>query len=165
VRPNPPMYCEGCGERIPNRKDRKTPFCRRCVINRRCAECGQVMAPDKEHRCASVDLRGDRFCNVCGVKLRNEGYERQKRTCPRCMKMRWRDKERTWRAEAKRSFGGKCSACGYARCQAALHFHHVNGRLPESKRGSVRIQEVRAHPERFALLCANCHIELHNPGE
>ncbi len=47
---------------------------------------------------------------------------------------------------------------------AALHFHHVDGREAEgefSKPGSVKLAEVERYPERFELLCANCHIELH----
>lgn len=57
-------------------------------------------------------------------------------------------------------FGSACQECGYARCIGALQFHHVDG-VRESKSGRVDAREVRAYPERFRLLCANCHFEAH----
>jgi hypothetical protein len=30
-----------------------------------------------------------------------------------------------------------------------------------SKKGTTSMRELAAHPERFELLCANCHIEHH----
>jgi hypothetical protein len=65
-------------------------------------------------------------------------------------------------------FGGKCQRCGYDRCLRALQFHHVDSSekdiwsTNESKRGRVSHAEVEAHPERFLLLCANCHFEEHD---
>jgi predicted HNH restriction endonuclease len=115
-----------------------------------------------QHQCASVDLKGDRFCTTCGGKLKLEGFERYTKRCSRCLKTAWREKERALRAALRTMFGGGCQTCGYDRCQAALHFHHRDGR-PEGERGRrVRLQEVQAYPERFTLLCANCHIELHD---
>lgn len=61
---------------------------------------------------------------------------------------------------ATESFGGKCQRCGYSKCQRALQFHHTNGR--EGKGGRVDIREVEEFPERFEMLCANCHIEEHD---
>lgn len=60
-------------------------------------------------------------------------------------------------------FGGACQQCGYTRCRRALHFHHVVAR--QGKSGKVDLQEVASHPERFALLCANCHIEEHDRAD
>lgn len=62
-------------------------------------------------------------------------------------------------------WGGACQRCGYNKCQRALQFHHKDSseKAKWSKdRGNVSIDEVRAHPERFELLCANCHFELHD---
>lgn len=59
--------------------------------------------------------------------------------------------------------GGKCGRCNYNRSIHALHFHHVDSTEKRSwrKDGKVSIAEVRTHPERFELLCANCHAEEH----
>lgn len=62
------------------------------------------------------------------------------------------------------TFGGKCRRCGYSRCRRALHFHHTDASEKKdwsNGRGGVSLQEVQAHPERFEMLCANCHVERH----
>lgn len=67
------------------------------------------------------------------------------------------------RQEMKMQFGGKCQFCGYSRCQRALQFHHVDPaeKYLWSDTGGASLKEVEAHPERFKLLCSNCHIEAH----
>lgn len=60
------------------------------------------------------------------------------------------------------SFGGACQRCGYSRCLRALHFHHTDASEKydwPGTRGHASLDEVGAHPERFLLLCANCHAE------
>lgn len=69
------------------------------------------------------------------------------------------------KAGAIERFGCACQRCGYDRCIRALHFHHID---PSHKkdwsngRGNAAIAEIEAHPDRFILLCANCHIEEHD---
>lgn len=60
-----------------------------------------------------------------------------------------------------RQWGGKCQECGYNRCLRALHFHHVDAseKYQFSKTGGASLDEVEQHPDRFRLMCANCHIE------
>lgn len=62
-------------------------------------------------------------------------------------------------------FDHKCRICGYDRCDDALHFHHID-RSEKSRYSSGKTYaaqgEVRNHPERFELLCANCHAETHH---
>jgi hypothetical protein len=60
--------------------------------------------------------------------------------------------------------GGECVLCGYSRCLAALHFHHVD---PKSKafglahRGiTLSLERVREEARKCVLLCANCHAEV-----
>ena len=61
--------------------------------------------------------------------------------------------------------GGKCQICGYDKCQQALEFHHID---PNTK--AFGIQEncnrswetVKAEIKKCALLCANCHREVHS---
>lgn len=126
-----------------------------------CSDCGRFTKPSG-HECASIDARGPRYCIDCNKLLSNTGYERWQNRCGQCTKTKWRAKERTERAAIKEQFGGACGRCGYNRCQAALHFHHINGREGEfKKRGSVNLRELKKHPERFELVCANCHTEIH----
>lgn len=68
------------------------------------------------------------------------------------------------RRELVASFGGQCSRCGYSRCVRALQFHHEDAsekKLWSGKHGRASVAEISAHPDRFRLLCANCHIEEH----
>ena len=67
------------------------------------------------------------------------------------------------RTVALLAFGSVCQKCGYFKCLAALHFHHID---PSEKKEWLHsyyrsLLEVEAHPERFLLLCANCHAETH----
>jgi transposase len=60
--------------------------------------------------------------------------------------------------------GGACQICGYARCIAALEFHHqdpTEKRFGLSYRGVTRsLVEARAEARKCLLLCANCHAEI-----
>jgi hypothetical protein len=160
----PLMPCTGCGASIADRPDRKTTMCRACTLAIRCQACGLMLAsPHAEHRCLSVDLKPERRCCDCESPLSYQGYERWKQRCPHCEKIRWRRKERQQRRDMLQRFGGCCARCGYARCTAALHFHHKvsHEKYAWTKKGGTSIRELVAHPERFELLCANCHVEHH----
>jgi transposase len=60
--------------------------------------------------------------------------------------------------------GGACQLCGYARCIAALEFHHREPREKSfalSHRGVARsLARARAEAAKCVLLCANCHAEV-----
>lgn len=75
-----------------------------------------------------------------------------------------RAKRITLRHQLVQQFGGACQQCGYARCLRALQFHHVDTseKSQWSPNGRVSNAEIAAHPERFRLLCANCHFERHD---
>jgi transposase-like protein len=60
--------------------------------------------------------------------------------------------------------GGRCVLCGYDRCVASLHFHHVD---PETKSFALGVAGVtrsleaaRAEARKCVVLCANCHGEV-----
>ena len=61
--------------------------------------------------------------------------------------------------------GGKCWICGYKKYTGALEFHHFNE--AEKKFGlSVRDltknwEDIQKEIHKCALLCANCHREVH----
>jgi len=66
---------------------------------------------------------------------------------------------RRGRNELRARWGGACQICGYSRCLSALQFHHVD-RTHKEGRGGAKIGEIKRHPERFILVCSNCHHEL-----
>lgn len=61
--------------------------------------------------------------------------------------------------------GGKCKICGYDRCVAAMHFHHLDSSKKNfniSQYGYSRSWEkVRPEIDKCILVCANCHSEIH----
>ncbi|MEI7999365.1 MAG: hypothetical protein WCH62_07675 [Candidatus Omnitrophota bacterium] len=61
--------------------------------------------------------------------------------------------------------GGKCSACGYHKCDDALEFHHLDRSKKDfgiSSKGYARSwQKVKEELDKCLLLCANCHREEH----
>ncbi len=60
--------------------------------------------------------------------------------------------------------GGSCRLCGYARCEAALQFQHLDPTQKDfhlSVRGITRsICALRAEAAKCILLCATCHAEV-----
>ena len=61
--------------------------------------------------------------------------------------------------------GGKCERCSYDRVVEVLEFHHRDPSQKDfgiSEKGYTRSWErVRREIDKCALLCANCHRELH----
>lgn len=104
-------------------------------------------------------------CDDCG---RRYAYDRRqghtKRRCNSCRS----NKGPKGRADIKRRMvaykGGRCELCGYARCQRALCFHHLDGSKRFNVAGShTRSWEsLRAELDRCVLLCHNCHQEVHH---
>lgn len=92
--------------------------------------------------------------------LEGRGYYR----CKRCRAERVSDRRRRVKQILIEEAGGQCVLCGYGRCVAALHFHHVD---PATKSFHISMQGVsrsiaaaRAEAQKCVLLCANCHAEV-----
>jgi len=59
--------------------------------------------------------------------------------------------------------GGKCSACGYNKCQQALDFHHTGEKsFTIGNRKSASIDILKKEADKCILLCKNCHAETHS---
>ena len=92
-----------------------------------------------------LDRRGTYRCVVCG----QERVAERRRAIKRIL---------------IEEAGGRCSACGYDRLPAALHFHHLD---PATKKfgladgGQSRgLARARAEAKKCILLCGNCHAEV-----
>lgn len=62
--------------------------------------------------------------------------------------------------------GGRCEACGYTKCVAALSFHHKD---PTQKDfgisrliSSLLWSEIEEELQKTTLLCIRCHTEVHS---
>jgi hypothetical protein len=84
--------------------------------------------------------------------------------CLRCRQEHVAERRRKVKRTLVAEAGGKCSACGYDRCVAALQFHHVDPgekSFSLSSKGITRgIARAREEARKCILLCANCHAEL-----
>jgi len=84
--------------------------------------------------------------------------------CKRCRSeavVRWRRKVKALLVDEA---GGNCAICGYDRCVAALHFHHLDPSTKSfglARKGATRrLDLLRAEISKCVLLCGNCHAEV-----
>lgn len=70
--------------------------------------------------------------------------------------------KRDLKETAVRYMGGCCVLCSYNKCDAALHFHHMN---PHEKDFNISSKsnwyDIRKELNKCVLVCANCHAEIH----
>ena len=61
--------------------------------------------------------------------------------------------------------GGRCILCGYNRSVEAFDLHHIQSSGKEFGLSSEGLthswQRTKAEADKCALVCANCHRELH----
>jgi hypothetical protein len=91
------------------------------------------------------------------------GQRQPRWRCKRCIgeavSRRQQKIKRTLVAEA----GGQCTRCGYARCIANLHFHHLDPSKKAFAMSMASGKSLAAYREEAAkciLVCANCHGEI-----
>lgn len=93
-------------------------------------------------------------------RLEGRGYYR----CKLCRQERVVARRRRVKLVLTEEAGGRCVLCGYARCPAALQFHHLDPSdkaFELSRHGITRsIARARAEAAKCVLLCANCHAEV-----
>lgn len=77
---------------------------------------------------------------------------------------------KSWRKNTKQrminSMGGKCSLCGYNKCNDALEFHHIDPTIKEMSLGGIRAnpiswEKIVEEMKKCILVCSNCHKEIH----
>jgi predicted HNH restriction endonuclease len=73
------------------------------------------------------------------------------------------ERRKRLKREILKMLGGKCSKCGYNKCENALDFHHK-----EDKEGTINRllknesrEKILKEAKKCILLCANCHREVH----
>jgi len=82
-----------------------------------------------------------------------------------CRKCKTKIRTRVFKVKMLKYKGGKCQVCGYSKCIAALHFHHL---VPEEKSFALSSALSKSwilvlkELDKCVVLCANCHAEEHN---
>jgi hypothetical protein len=98
----------------------------------------------------------------CRYVLEGRGYYR----CTRCRMDAVSKKRRKIKQDLVRYKGGKCEACGYNKCIAALEFHHKDHTKKDfalSKNGcTFGLEKAKKEVDKCILICSNCHREKHH---
>ncbi len=109
----------------------------------------------------------DCVCTVCGKKYkyiyengRSVGSHNKKK-CNSCHANHGRFSRKDKMIEYK---GGRCQLCGYARCNRALTFHHLDPQIKSfnfAGNHSRKWEAIQKELDKCILLCQNCHCEVH----
>jgi hypothetical protein len=82
------------------------------------------------------------------------------------MRMAVKRRRRKLREMARSLKGDKCAICGYNKCARVLSFHHIDPSKKDfslSEKGLTRSWEkIKEEIKKCVLLCANCHLEVHD---
>jgi hypothetical protein len=155
----PAKACLTCGKRVQGRD-----YCREHSPHyNHCKDCGRMLGRYGAHKCPAKDPKA---CGGCGAPIAQTIHNM--RLCRPCYSAWTSQYQKAKRQEAKALIGDRCAICGYDKCQRALCLHHIDPsekQLYSRKTGQASHTEVRRHPERFQLLCANCHAEIHEAEE
>lgn len=103
-------------------------------------------------------------CTIHGPK--SPAYKSSNRIrCKLCNVVAVSERRRKLKRMAVAYKGGKCQNCGYDKSIAALQFHHLDPKEKDfaiSSNGMTRgWNKVKPELDKCALLCANCHSEVH----
>lgn len=168
--------CLKCGERIPAtvliEGKRRSMW-----VRKYCLTCSPFGARNNQSL-EKVRADGKKQCTGCTRDFPLKEFERHRtergkrvrrfeNRCRSCLSNTLLDARRAIKKTLVELLGGKCIACGYARCVDALSFHHRDPKQKDfelsrkpSRRGVVTAA-LRAEARKCELLCLNCHAERH----
>lgn len=136
-----------------------------------CLEC----SPYKKHNTTDLRFRSDsiekKICPKCNIEKDIEDfYIKDKKTglrywcCRKCSSNYTVEKHKKLKIRAVEYKGGKCQICGYDKCMQALIFHHIDPSQKDftiAQDTSRNWEKIRLEIDKCALLCQNCHSEVH----
>ena len=105
------------------------------------------------------------FCNNHGeTRFGLSGRKRPRWKCLECSSDYSYMRKKRNKKKAIEYKGGCCNKCGYNKCDAALHFHHLDPlyksfEISQNLSGSWEL--IRIELDKCILLCMNCHLEEH----
>jgi hypothetical protein len=117
-----------------------------------------------------LNNRNTKRCPSCNVEksigdfYKREGKKGCSTYCKTCTQERVTNRHDAFKKLCVEYKGGKCQACGYDKCLAALEFHH---RDPEEKDYTISqksfpsFDEAKKELDKCDLLCCRCHREIH----
>ena len=103
--------------------------------------------------------------NICKVCKKEYNYNRSKgHSIYICNTCRQDYRKKIMKHRAVLYKGGKCSICGYDKCEEALEFHHINPEEKEftiSKKYNLSWNKIQQELDKCIMLCSVCHKEIH----
>lgn len=132
---------------------------------RQCLNCGGTI-PNRILIDGRIrNLKNRKYCITCSPFGQHNTRKIEKDYVPRNKRyvVNVKNRRNKIRDMAVSFLGGKCEKCGYDKCRRALCFHHIN---QEDKAFSISDtgkawDSVLIEIMKCALLCHNCHMELH----
>ena len=128
-----------------------------------CLACSPFGCHNTKKKRVNAEIGEIVTCGTCRrefVASRSAGHRGE--SCNTCVQRRRRDLVASLVIGV---LGSACWICGYSRSKQALHAHH---RIPSNKEFSIggsenlSIKRISAELAKCALLCANCHSEVHD---
>lgn len=158
------QVCRNCGSRIPNRVKLNGNW---HTLNHRkfCLSCSPFGLHNTKR--SAITIHGGRKCSFCGETNESKFYGKKRNLCMACHNQYSMKKGFEKRDFAISKLGGCCRVCGYNAYRSALHIHHLDPKIKDSKFKSMRswsIARIEAEIRYCVLLCANCHAAHHNEG-
>jgi hypothetical protein len=140
---------------------------RQLYRRRYCTTCSPYLGGNRRQIHTPSLPQGRKRCPRCETeKSTDDFYKRRDGQaspyCKPCTNAQTTERTQALKREAVAYKGGACQVCGYARCLAALDFHHLDPSGKEFAIGRVRcksLESIKAELDKCALLCANCHRE------
>lgn len=103
-------------------------------------------------------------CTICGREYKYHYRSKQGHTLTKCNSCLVNGRKYEVKKRMVEYKGGKCSICGYDKCNTALEFHHVDSDSKVSILGGYHSRSwdfLKAELDKCVLVCSNCHREIH----
>lgn len=100
----------------------------------------------------------------CGETNKENFYGRMLSRCKKCHAKTKSYYNRINKKKLIEYKGGKCTKCGYSKCDGALEFHHLNPKEKDPNFIKLRnhtFERAKKEIDKCILVCANCHREIH----
>lgn len=151
--------CKKCGDVFPNRttingKVRTLNSRKYCL---KCSPFGLNNRRSLEKPTGS----SSQICRECGKSYTRKTTHGTQAVCWACRSRKIRSSRKDKCVEYK---GGRCSVCGYNRCDSAMEFHHTDANEKDFSIGNsmyLSWHTIKLELDKCILVCANCHREIH----
>jgi predicted transcriptional regulator len=125
----------------------------------------------KSYTRSPAGIKESKICSKCGIvkKINSDNFYISSKGiihswCKDCNNTITYQKQVDRKRKALDFLGGKCVMCGYDKCSAALHFHHLDPAKKDfniSKLRTYSFEVLKKELVKCCILCANCHAETH----